>query len=75
MKSEKDWQSICRFGFSMIIVGVVIFVFSGANFQWLIDRGYVLNAPVLVLASFVLIGSAFAVGGFKWKSRIERVVG
>lgn len=72
MKTEKDWQTVCEFGFAIIIVGAIIFAISGANYQWIMEHGYILNAPALILITFILMGSSLVIGGLKWKTRIEK---
>jgi uncharacterized membrane protein len=70
---DAGWQPVVRLGFAMVIVGLLIFAFSGANFQWLIDHGYIYNAPTVTLIIFLLIGALLVAGGSRWKKRLESV--
>jgi F0F1-type ATP synthase assembly protein I len=70
---DADWRPVVYLGFSLAIVGLLIFALSGTNFQWLIDHGYLYNAPSMSLIVFLLIGSILVAGGLRWKRKIETI--
>ncbi len=68
MEKEDDTSSVQYFGVALIVVGLIVFVLSGANFSWLATHGYILNAPAMMPIVFLALGATFIFIGSKRKT-------
>ncbi|MCW4011249.1 MAG: hypothetical protein NWF05_11645 [Candidatus Bathyarchaeota archaeon] len=65
-QAAKDRFTPCAFGVALILVGLAVCLLGAGSLEQIAEHG-VLNAPVLVLAAFAVLGGVFIAGSLLQK--------